>query len=154
MIAVGPKAQAALAPFLPADPRDYFFSPRRAVASLNAERSARRATPRYESHMSRNADKRVEARLRPPAERYNTTSYGHAIARGVRRANQARSRLGAPTLARWHANQLRHTHGTEVRRLFGLEAAQVALGHARADVTQVYAERDEALALRVAAEIG
>jgi integrase len=50
--------------------------------------------------------------------------------------------------------ELRHAHGTEVRRRFGLEAAQVALGHARADVTQVYAERDGALATRVAAEIG
>jgi hypothetical protein len=30
----------------------------------------------------------------------------------------------------------------------------VALGHSRADVTQVYAERDLALARRVAAEAG
>lgn len=28
-------------------------------------------------------------------------------------------------------------HGTEVRKRFGLEAAQVALGHSSADVTQV-----------------
>jgi hypothetical protein len=33
-------------------------------------------------------------------------------------------------------------------------ALKVLLGHARADVTQVYAERDLALAERVAAEIG
>jgi predicted outer membrane protein len=37
---------------------------------------------------------------------------------------------------------------------FVVEAAQVALGHSRADVTQVYAERDLALARRVAAEAG
>ena len=54
----------------------------------------------------------------------------------------------------WHPNQLRHTHGTEVRRRFGLEAAQVALGHERADVTQVYAERNLDLAVKVAAEVG
>jgi hypothetical protein len=41
-----------------------------------------------------------------------------------------------------------------VRRAYGLEAAQVLLGHARADVTQVYAERDGRLAFRVAREIG
>jgi hypothetical protein len=35
-----------------------------------------------------------------------------------------------------------------------LEAAQVLLGHARADVTQVYAERNERLAATVAAKIG
>jgi site-specific recombinase XerC len=55
---------------------------------------------------------------------------------------------------RWHPNQLRHTYATGVRKLYGLEAAQVLLGHARADVTQVYAERDWGLALRVAAEAG
>jgi site-specific recombinase XerC len=41
-----------------------------------------------------------------------------------------------------HPNQLRHAHATEVRKRFGLEAAQVALGHETADLTQVYAERD------------
>jgi site-specific recombinase XerC len=42
----------------------------------------------------------------------------------------------------WHPNQLRHTVATEVRARFGLVAAQAVLGHAKADVTQVYAERD------------
>ncbi len=54
----------------------------------------------------------------------------------------------------WHPNQLRHTFATEARRLFGLEGAQVALGHSKADVTQIYAERDNALSARVACEIG
>ena len=43
---------------------------------------------------------------------------------------------------------------TKARKLFGLEAAQVLLGHSRADITQVYAEWDEGLAARLAAEIG
>ena len=34
------------------------------------------------------------------------------------------------------------------------QAAQVLLGHSRADVTQVYAERNEELAATVAAKIG
>ena len=54
----------------------------------------------------------------------------------------------------WSPNQLRHAAGTEVRRLFGLEAAQVILGHAKADVTQVYAERDMAMAAEVMRKIG
>ena len=54
----------------------------------------------------------------------------------------------------WSPNQLRHAAGTEVRRLFGLEAAQVILGHAKADVTQVYAERDMATAAEVMRKIG
>lgn len=44
---------------------------------------------------------------------------------------------------RWSPNRLRHSRGTEIRKEFGLEAAQVFLGHSAADVTQVYAERDE-----------
>jgi integrase len=55
---------------------------------------------------------------------------------------------------RWAPNQLRHQHATRVRKEFGLEAAQVALGHARADVTQIYAEKNAALAATVAAKIG
>lgn len=54
----------------------------------------------------------------------------------------------------WTPNQLRHAAGTEVRRQFGLEAAQVVLGHAGADVTQVYAERDQLLAAEVMRKIG
>lgn len=41
-----------------------------------------------------------------------------------------------------------------MRRQYGLEGAQVSLGHKRADVTQVYAERDMAEAARIAKEMG
>jgi integrase len=55
---------------------------------------------------------------------------------------------------RWHPNQLRHSVGTEVRKTFGLEAAQVVLGHAKANMTETYAERDMAKAAEVARKIG
>jgi len=54
----------------------------------------------------------------------------------------------------WHPNQVRHTVATEVRARFGLEGSQVLLGHARADVTQTYAERDMRLAAEIARKIG
>jgi site-specific recombinase XerC len=57
-------------------------------------------------------------------------------------------------VAVWHPNQLRHAAATRVRREAGLEAAQVVLGHARADVTQVYAERDLDRAREVMRAIG
>lgn len=72
----------------------------------------------------------------------------HSIEMAVRRACV---KAGVP---HWHPNQLRHLFATKVRRLHGLEAAQVLLGHARADVTQIYAEKNLALAAKVAAEIG
>ena len=54
----------------------------------------------------------------------------------------------------WSPNQLRHAAASEIRHQFGLEAAQVVLGHANADVTQVYAERDQALAAEIMQKIG
>jgi integrase len=50
----------------------------------------------------------------------------------------------------WHPNQLRHTHGTKVRKEFGLEHAGAALGHSKMSATEVYAERDAGLAVEVA----
>lgn len=54
----------------------------------------------------------------------------------------------------WTPHQLRHTRATEIRRVYGLESAGAVLGHAQLEVTQVYAERDAALARRVALETG
>jgi integrase len=54
----------------------------------------------------------------------------------------------------WHPNQIRHTVATNVRANYGLEAAQVLLGHSKADTTQVYAERDMTKAADVARRIG
>ena len=41
----------------------------------------------------------------------------------------------------WSPNQLRHTAATEIRREFGIEAAQNTLGHSSPAVTLIYAER-------------
>ena len=158
IVAVGPRAQAVLAAFTPADPSEFYFSPRRVVEQLHAERAANRRTPRYASHMKRNQTKRVAVPAKRPAARYTVTSYGRAVGRAVVRANGRRARLAGAhnfdPVPHWHPNQLRHAHGTEVRRLYGLEAAQVALGHERADVTQMYAEKNLALAVKVATEVG
>ncbi len=77
-------------------------------------------------------------------EQYTVDRYRNAIHRGAIRA-------GVPN---WNPNQLRHAAATEIRQRFGLEAAQVTLGHSRADVTQIYAERDMAKAVAVMAELG
>jgi len=74
------------------------------------------------------------------------TDHGYAAA--VRRACK---KAGVPP---FHPNQLRHSFGTAIRERYGLEAAQRLLDHARADVTQVYAERNWRLAVDVAREAG
>lgn len=148
-IAIGPKAQELLRGYFTPRLDDYVFSPRRAVEELRAERAAKRKTPRYPSHEKRNAAKRKASPERVPDERYTTRSYFYAVSRAVEKANAAGLKLPA-----WHPNQLRHTFATRVRKEHGLEAAQELLGHARADVTQIYAEKNEALAAGVAATIG
>ena len=141
VVYIGPKGQAILRPYLlrPAD--TYCFSPAEAVAQHR--------TCLHESRRSRPTPSQIArtGKARPkwsPGERYTKDSYRRAIQRACRRAKSAA----------WSPNQLRHAVGTEVRALFGLEAAQVMLGHAKADVTQIYAERDKQLAIQVAAKIG
>ena len=57
-------------------------------------------------------------------------------------------------VSRWTPNRLRHNAATIIRKEYGIEAAQVMLGHSRADITQVCAERDRTKALKTAEEIG
>ncbi len=71
-------------------------------------------------------------------------SYGHAVAKACKRA-------GVPS---WSPNRLRHTAATEIRRRYGLEEAGAVLGHSKMSATEVYAERDRGLAVKVAAEVG
>jgi integrase len=132
VVAIGPRAQAVLRPLLPRDLHAHVFSPAAEAAAVlvNGDTSRRGL--------------RMEDRQRPPGDRYNTGAYQHAVARACRRAG----------IEPWSPNQLRHTFATQVRRSDGLEAAQVALGHARLTTTQVYAERDVGKAIAVALRCG
>ncbi len=153
LIPLGPKAQAVLTPFLDRDPQTFLFSPKESEAWRLEHRPAyhkvQRKTKVYPSEL-RAREKAKQARRRrkskrPKRDRYDTGSYARAIEYGFRKAEKAGVKI-----PHWHLNQLRHTRGTEVRREHGVEAAQVVLGHARADVTQVYAERNLALAIKIA----
>jgi integrase len=75
---------------------------------------------------------------------YWVTSYDKAVQRAALRA-------GVPL---WTPNQLRHSRGTEIRKLYSLEGAQVILGHTRADMTERYAEKSLELAAKIALETG
>ena len=94
-IAIGPKAQELLKEYFTSNLDDYLFSPRLAVEELRSERAEKRKTPRYPSHMKRNAAKRKTNPQRTPAERYTTRSYSYAVQRACDKAN----------LTRWHPNQ-------------------------------------------------
>jgi integrase len=177
-IAIGPQAQEVLKGFPTGNSEDFVFSPRRAVEECLADRAARRKTPLYPSHAKHNAKRRVKTPKLTHAECYNRSSYAHAVCRAcdrafspvgelARRVKESRAKWWARLTPeqreevkrwqkahRWHPNQLRHAFATRVRKQHGLEAAQVLLGHARADVTQIYAERNEQLAAAIATQLG
>lgn len=75
---------------------------------------------------------------------YDPDSYRKAVRRAAKKAK----------VAHWSPHQLRHARGTLVREKHGLEAAQAALGHARIDATQIYAQKQLALARMVAETMG
>ncbi len=174
-VAVGPRAQEILLPFLTdLSPADYVFSPAREVAKWHAERVAVRARPITASTFAR----RKKSPGWKPGARYGVVTYGATIYRACDRAfpppgelaqrpkesrDMWRARLTPEQMAElkawreshhWHPNQLRHTFATEVRKMYGLEAAGAGLGHTKMSATEVYAERNELLAAKVAREIG
>jgi len=156
-IALGPKAQAVLQPFLERDKEAYLFSPLEAEAWHKERRpvhyKAERKTPIYPSELKARERAKLARRRRkskrPKGQHYSTDSYRRAIEYGFKRARKA-----GVEIPHWFPLQLRHSRATEVRRDYGLNAAQVALGHARADITEVYAEKNLELAVRIARETG
>lgn len=163
-IPIGPKAQAILAPWIKLDPAAYVFRPADAFGDVDAKPGSTRA---------KRLRKVRAARARPGrriGDRYRVVSYHCAIQAACDRAfpHPALGNIPEADLTteqvvelkawrkanRWHPNQLRHSAATRIRAEFGLEAAQVTLGHARADVTQIYAERDLTRAIEVMRQIG
>ena len=176
VIFVGPKAQEIIQPFLLRVQDAYCFSPAEAEAERRRELHLDRTTPITQGNAP--GTNRRDKPIHSPGDRYTSGSYRRAIGRGLERAFPPpgdlakrddetwagyQSRLTKDQeveLKRWrrahhwHPHQLRHNYATYVRKEFGLEAAQILLGHSKADVTQVYAERDMNRATAVAAKIG
>ena len=168
LIPLGPQAQAIILRYLARDPETFCFRPCDSEEKRRAKLHASRMTPL--EHGNHPGSNRVAQPLFQPGESYSTDSYRRAIQRGCKKAfthptlaNIGRSDLTDSQLKeiwqwqsehRWAPNQLRHAAATQIRQRFGLEAAQVVLGHSGANVTEVYAERDFSLAAKIAREVG
>lgn len=171
VIFIGPRAQAVLRPYLLRATESYCFSP------IDAERKRRAAA--YEARTvpfscgNKPGSNRKTRPAREPGDRYTSASYRRAVHRACELAFKMPASLKAPrketpeakadrqTRAAawrekycWAPNQLRHSAATAIRKQFGLEGAQVTLGHATANVTEVYAERDLAKAAAIMREVG
>ncbi|TWU27392.1 site-specific integrase [Bythopirellula polymerisocia] len=158
LIFLGPKAQVVLLKYLARDSQAYCFRPAESEAKRRAQAHAdRRTPPTCGNHPGSN---RVAKPKRQAGARYSTDSYRRAIQRACDRAFPSAEGMKSEDLANWQSShrwapiQLRHSAATEIRKKFGLEAAQIVLGHSKADVTQIYAERDVTKGLQVAQLIG
>ena len=140
---LGPRAQQIIRAFVADRPLDaYLFSPQDAEDHrLKLRHEARKTPLGYGNSPGTN---RVDEPARKAGDCYTTTSYRRAVARACKKAK----------ITEWSPHRLRHNAATIVRREYGLEAAQLILGHAHADVTQIYAETNHAKALQVAERIG
>jgi integrase len=154
VVFLGPLAQVIVRPFLFRDPGAYLFSPQEAMDAWHTQQRAMRKSKVQPSQVCR----KKRRPKKQPHERYTSDSYARAVTYAITRANRGLLSVGpirpGNYVPHWHPNQLRHAAATEARQRFGLEAAQVLLGHASADVTQVYAERNRNLAEKVASAIG
>jgi integrase len=158
VVNLGPKSQAILLRYLARRPDAFCFSPRDSEAKRRSALHALRTTP-----MSCGNSPGTNVTMSPArraGDRYAKDSYARAIARACELAFPAPDDLDDDARRKWNAanrwspNQLRHTFATEVRRQFGIEAAQVMLGHSNLRTSEIYAERDQAKGSLVARQIG
>jgi len=176
VIPIGPKGQDILRPYLLREKETHCFSPEDSERNRREERHSNRTTPL--SCGNRPGTNRKRKPQRSAGEHYTANTYRRAIHRACDNAflpPEPLSQREDETMKKWHdrltdkqraelekwqsdhrwsPNRLRHSAGTEIRKRFGLEAAQVILGHASADVTQVYAERDLQKAVEIMREVG
>lgn len=170
VIHIGPRAQEVLLPYLSRPATSFCFAPTEAAQEVRDRRHALRKTPAGRGNEIGANRKRKP--VRSPGERYDVASYRRAIWRACERAfnmpkelrvippdaDDASERRELASQWReahcWNPNQIRHTAATAIRREAGLEAVQAALGHARIDTSEIYAEKSETLARDVAQRLG
>lgn len=135
VIAFGPLAQAVLRPFLLRPSDSFCFSPKESMAWHAA---------RCEKHRRPNQKPNPRKTERQVRDHYDPAGYRRAVVRACEEA-------GVP---HWFPHQLRHLAATRIREQYGLEGAQVVLGHAHMKITEVYAEANQQKARDIVKEIG
>lgn len=159
LVFLGPRAQDIVRPFLDSQqPHEYLFSPTDADLERRRKLHALRKTPMSCGNVP--GSNRKNSPDRKPGERYHTASYARAIRRALEAAFPTPPKLDAKERDQWrrehhwHPHQLRHNAATHLRTQFGIDVAQVVLGHKTLNVTQVYAEKNIESARRAMLRVG
>ncbi len=144
LVEIGPRAQKILRPLIDATgDGEYIFRPAEAYDWHAARRHAGRKTPLGQGNRPGRSNYRRKHR-RKIADAFTPNTYRQAIVRACLKVG----------VLLWHPHQLRHNAATKINTDYGIEAVRVVLGHATLKMAEHYAERNHALARRVALEVG
>jgi integrase len=157
VVIIGPRARAILGPLLKRkQPDEFLFSPRD-VRGMTDD-CERQPGERYDRDAYRTAIQRgCERAYGMPAELRNPNRGLSKLMPAERDAERKRRLVSARAWRQthcWFPHQLRHAFATALRSVAGIEAARVALGHASVSTSELYAERDIALASKHVSQIG
>lgn len=141
VVALGPKSQEELRPYVTLDPDAAIFNPATSWSEFRGQKRLKRRTA--PTSQMRQRDARVtESKC---GGFFDVATYRRAIHRACDRAE----------VPRWSPHRLRHAAGTRLVLNEGIEAARAALGHADARMTRRYSTAADAeLATAVAARHG
>jgi integrase len=136
----GPAAMELLKPYIQEceSEEDYLFSPQRVMKQWNESRRGQG------TFVKRNYTPKENPIGTAKREHYTDDTYCRAVKRACAKA-------GVPV---WTPNRLRHTRASELRDLFGLEAASFVLRHSDIETTQIYTERADKKHREVIAKVG
>jgi Site-specific recombinase XerD len=136
-VLLGPKAQKLLKPYIKAcaSETDYLFCPARVQE---------RSIARQLKESGKEPSLVKLSKIKPPRPCYDDASYRQAVRRACKRAK----------VAIWTPNQLRHNTATNLREQFGIEQAQLPLGHKHTSTTEIYAEKNRKAYIEMMKEAG
>lgn len=153
VVLIGPKAQAALLPFVRDEPDRAWFRPCDVVEAMHAENRRKHALARlakgqpiWPAHMDRVRGKRKgEAARVVPGDEYSSNAIGHALRRAC----------DAAGIARFGPHALRHAAASRIYAELGEEAAVATIGHGSPMISRRYTTAArEALAVECAKQLG
>ena len=138
-VPLGKPEQELIAPYLKGKkPTEAVFSPKQAMKERAGEkRTARKSkiTPSQASRDKSRAENPVEYE-----EFYDASSYRKAVGHAIKAANKE-----GQNVPHWTPYQLRHSAGTAIEKMEGLDKAQALLGHTSAETTKRYAHAQLAI---------
>lgn len=144
VVLIGPRGQEIVKRFLKPDLHAYLFTP----AEGHRNRvfvQERNGKPFLQQRHYSGTSRCTSGNFR---ERYYADAICSQLVSLVKRADalaHARNPKAppeVPLVRRWHTHQLRHLRATYLRSKYGIDVAQVVLGHANLATTEEYAETD------------